>query len=201
MASTASKTSGRRIGSDSSSTRQQLLAAAGQLMREEGYAEVTSRKLAQKAGLKPQLVHYYFRTMDDLFEELFRQACVHQLALLDRVAKSEDPLAALFDLACDPASAGMQLEFLALSNHRKGLRAQIAEFGGELNRREAEILRSEFERRGIALSGFTIEELATLFQTSARGLAFAGQYNNERYQAARDAVLNWLTGLGSGPTA
>lgn len=165
-------------------------------MREEGYAQVTSRKLAQKAGLKPQLVHYYFRTMDELFEALFHHACLHQLALIERASASSDPLIALFDLACDSASAGMQLEFLALSNHRKGLRTQIAEFGAELNRRESEILRSEFERRGIEISGFTIEQLATLFQTSARGLAFAGQYNNERYQAARTAVLNWLLGLG-----
>ena len=33
----------------------------------ECYAAVTSRRLANKAGLKPQLVHYYFRTMEELF--------------------------------------------------------------------------------------------------------------------------------------
>ncbi|EUA30299.1 bacterial regulatory s, tetR family protein [Mycobacterium xenopi 4042] len=50
-----------------------LLDAAEQLMLEEGYAAVTSRRVAQKAALKPQLVHYYFRTMDDLFLAAFRR--------------------------------------------------------------------------------------------------------------------------------
>ena len=42
-------------------------------MLDEGYASVTSRHVASEAGLKPQLVHYYFRTMDDLFLALFRR--------------------------------------------------------------------------------------------------------------------------------
>ena len=42
-------------------------------MLEEGYAAVTSRRVAAQAGLKPQLVHYYFRTMDDLFLAAYRR--------------------------------------------------------------------------------------------------------------------------------
>ena len=60
-------TATRRIGAEDSSTRAALLDAAQQLMLDEGYAAVTSRRVAAQAGLKPQLVHYYFRTMDDLF--------------------------------------------------------------------------------------------------------------------------------------
>ena len=63
----------RRIGAVDSKTRAQLLDAAELLLLEEGYAAVTSRRVAAKAGLKPQLVHYYFRTMDDLFVEVFRR--------------------------------------------------------------------------------------------------------------------------------
>ena len=67
----ATAPSSRRIGSRDSKTRAQLLDAAERLMRDEGYAAVTSRRVAAEAGLKPQLVHYYFRTMDDLFVDLF----------------------------------------------------------------------------------------------------------------------------------
>ena len=63
----------RRIGAPDAKNRGLLLDAAEQLMLEEGYAAVTSRRLASKAGLKPQLVHYYFRTMEDLFLEVFRR--------------------------------------------------------------------------------------------------------------------------------
>ena len=61
----------RRIGAEDSKRRAQLLEAAELLLLEEGYAAVTSRRVAAKAGLKPQLVHYYFRTMDDLFVAVF----------------------------------------------------------------------------------------------------------------------------------
>lgn len=43
--------SNRRIGTETSQTRNLLLQAAANLMRDEGYAEVSSRKLARKAGL------------------------------------------------------------------------------------------------------------------------------------------------------
>ena len=65
--------SARRIGAPDAKNRMVLLDAAEQLMIDEGYAAVTSRRVAEKAGLKPQLVHYYFRTMDDLFLEVFRR--------------------------------------------------------------------------------------------------------------------------------
>jgi len=40
--------------------------AAEQLLREQGYVAISARQVADKAGLKPQLLYYYFRTMDEL---------------------------------------------------------------------------------------------------------------------------------------
>jgi AcrR family transcriptional regulator len=190
--------SSRRIGAESSETRKLLLQSAAELMRDEGYAEVTSRKLARKAGLKPQLVHYYFRTMGDLFAELFRQVTVHHLEMLDEAARSDDPLVRMFELSCDPANAALQMEFLALANHRKEMHALIAEFGRELNEAEAEIIRAAIPAEGLAKAKATPEELATIIQTAARGLAFAGRFNTERFNNARGAVIGWLRLLASG---
>ncbi len=81
-------TSSRRIGSPDAKNRTVLLDAAEQLMIEKGYAAVTSRRVAERAGLKPQLVHYYFRTMDDLFLEMFRRRAEEGLAVQAEVAKS-----------------------------------------------------------------------------------------------------------------
>lgn len=187
--------SNRRIGKEESETRQALLRAAEALMREEGYAEVTSRKLARRAGLKPQLVHYYFRTMGDLFLALFRQATAEQLARVEEAARAEEPLVRLFEISCDPATARLQLEFLALANHRKELHALIAEFGSALNAREAGIIVESIGAEGLRRSGATAAELATIIQTAARGLAFAGKFNAERHAAARDRVLTWLREL------
>ena len=65
--------SARRIGAPDAKNRGVLLDAAEELLLQEGYAAVTSRRVADAAGLKPQLVHYYFRTMEDLFLEVFRR--------------------------------------------------------------------------------------------------------------------------------
>lgn len=192
-------TSNRRIGTESSDTRRQLLIAAGELMREEGYAEVTSRKLAQRAGLKPQLVHYYFRTMGDLFEALFKFSTERYLAQLERIAKEKAPLARLFELNSDPAGAIMQLEFLALANHRKEMHELIAAFGQELNTRVAAIVRAEFADQEVPFPKVTPEEIAAILEAVARGLAFSGRFNEDRFAGTRKVISTWLQTIATDP--
>jgi AcrR family transcriptional regulator len=66
-------TSARRIGAPDAKNRGVLLDAAELLMLEEGYAAVSSLRLAEMAALKPQVVQYYFRSMDELFLAAFRR--------------------------------------------------------------------------------------------------------------------------------
>ena len=123
-------TTKRRIGTEDSTTRNALLDAALQLMVEEGYAAVTSRRVAARAGLKPQLVHYYFRTMDDLFIALVRRGAEQNLVRQSRALASPQPLRALWELSCDPTGATLTLEFSALANHRKAKAAPVSSRGG-----------------------------------------------------------------------
>jgi AcrR family transcriptional regulator len=118
-------TSARRLGTETSRTRGELLDATEKLMLEEGYAAVTSRRLAARAGLKPQLVHYYFRTMDDLFLALFRRRAEQGLDRQARALKSDQPLWSLWDLSRDPRGTALTMEFTALANHRKAIRAEL----------------------------------------------------------------------------
>lgn len=119
-------TSARRIGAPDAKNRGVLLDAAEALMLEEGYAAVTSRRVAEKAALKPQLVHYYFRTMDDLFLALFRRRAEEGLEAQAEALQSPQPLWALWRFSADPAPTAMTMEFVALANHRKALKAEIA---------------------------------------------------------------------------
>ncbi len=118
-------TTARRIGAETSKTRGVLLDAAERLMLEEGYAAVTSRRIAARAGLKPQLVHYYFRTMDDLFLALFRRRADQGLERQARTLGSTQPLWSLWDLSRDPRGTALTMEFTALANHRKAIRAEL----------------------------------------------------------------------------
>ena len=126
--SSSSSTSSRRIGSSDSKTRARLVDAAERLLLEEGYAAVTSRRVASEAGLKPQLVHYYFRTMDDLFLEVFRRRADQNLAWVERTIAEQPSLRALWALNADPRGAAFSIEFVALANHRKAIRAEIARY-------------------------------------------------------------------------
>jgi TetR/AcrR family transcriptional regulator len=57
----------RRRGTETSETRSALLDVTEALMLEEGYAAVSSRRIAAEVGVTAALIHYYFRTLDDLF--------------------------------------------------------------------------------------------------------------------------------------
>jgi AcrR family transcriptional regulator len=105
-----------------------LVDAAEQLLIEEGYAAVTSRRVGARAGLKPQLVHYYFRTMDDLFIEIFRRNAEVNLARFEKAIAADGSLRALWKLNADPRGAAFAVEFVALANHRKSIRSEIARY-------------------------------------------------------------------------
>ena len=142
-------TTTRRIGAETSKTRAVLLDAAETLMLEEGYAAVTSRRVAAAAGLKPQLVHYYFRTMDDLFLALFRRRAEQGLERQARAFESEQPLWAVWELSRDPRGNALTMEFMALANHRKEIRAELAASAERYRSELRQGLEAVFERYGV----------------------------------------------------
>jgi AcrR family transcriptional regulator len=141
--------SSRRIGTESSQTRAALLDAAEGLMLEEGYAAATSRRVAAKAGVKPALVHYYFRTMDDLFIALFRRLAERGLERQARALASPQPLWSLWEMVQDEPNTAITLELVALANHRKTLRAEIALYAERLRNAQIEALSSRLEQYGL----------------------------------------------------
>lgn len=143
----------RRIGSEQSVSRSALLDAALQLMSAEGYAAVTSRRVAAEAGLKPQLVHYYFRTMDDLFVALVRRGAEQNLERQERALASPQPLQALWELSSDPAGSVLTAELAALANHRKAIRTELAGYAEEFRRIQRRALDELLRRYGIEMGG------------------------------------------------
>jgi AcrR family transcriptional regulator len=141
-------TSARRIGAPDAKNRGVLLDAAEQLMLEEGYAAVTSRRVAEKAALKPQLVHYYFRTMDDLFLAAFRRRAEEGLEAQAHALQSPQPLWALWRFSTDPAATAITMEFVALANHRKALKAEIAYYAERFREEQQKALSTVLQRYG-----------------------------------------------------
>jgi AcrR family transcriptional regulator len=118
-------------------------------MIEEGYAAVTSRRLANKAGLKPQLVHYYFRTMEELFVAVFRRRAEEGLQIQAQALQSPQPLWAIWRFGTDPDFTRISMEFMALANHRKEMRAEIAYYAERFREEERRVMTAALQRYGV----------------------------------------------------
>jgi AcrR family transcriptional regulator len=192
-------TTARRIGTEDSATRAALLDAALQLMLEEGYAAVTSRKVAAKAGLKPQLVHYYFRSMDDLFVALLQRGAEQNLERQARALRSPQPLRALWELSTDPAGATLTQEFSALTNHRKTIRAEYAAFADQFRRQQAELLAPVLRDYGIDTKQLPADAFMVVFTAVARILVLEEQMGVSRGHDATRRLVAELLARYEGP--
>ena len=149
--------SSRRIGGRDSRTRAQLLDAAEQLMLSEGYAAVTSRRVGRQAEISSQLVHYYFATMDDLFLEVFRRRAEQGFAEFARAIEAQPTLRTIWNsLSAGPGSV-FNLEFVALANHRKAIRAEIASYAERFRSMQLDAITAILATRDALPDGITPE--------------------------------------------
>jgi TetR/AcrR family transcriptional regulator, transcriptional repressor for nem operon len=144
----------RRIGAETSETRNALLDCVERMMLEEGYASVTYRALAARAGVTASLVQYYFPTLDDVFLAAIRRYSDRNLEVLTASlqTRSDDPLRALWEYSWDEATGALMTEFMALANHRKTISAEIADVTKRFRKVQLDALTAKFGR-GARLEG------------------------------------------------
>lgn len=135
-----SKPNKQRIGSEQSATRVLILDATERLMLEEGYAAVSSRRVAKQIDVKPSLIHYYFPTTDDLLLAVFRRAVEETVDKQDDAFTTDSPLKKLWNNFLNPERTALALEFMALANHRDVIKNEIASYTHRTRQRRAELL-------------------------------------------------------------
>jgi AcrR family transcriptional regulator len=113
-------------GKRDTGTRDKILDATAEIMLEEGYAAATSRRVAERVGVQRAVVYYYFPTMDDLYLAVLKRGEQISLEVQRRALSSNEPLNALWDMTVDPRGVQLIMEFMALGNHRKEIRAELA---------------------------------------------------------------------------
>lgn len=136
----------RRVRREPEAARTLILDTTERLMLEEGYAAVSTRRVAGDAGLAPALVHYYFPTTDDLFIALHHRMTERQLAELRTVLASDNPLRALWEFQNTWTHTSLGIEFMALANHRKSICKEIAQRAEQARDVQAEMLKPFFTR-------------------------------------------------------
>jgi AcrR family transcriptional regulator len=133
-----------------SRSRLRLIEAAYDLLGEEGYQAFSARRVAQKAGLKPQLVHYYFRSMEELLIAVFQRSSAKYFRLHDEALSSRHPARALWALNSNLPEGRRMTEYVALGKVYPGLREAMRETGASFRSMQIEAMERIYAERGLA---------------------------------------------------
>ena len=150
--------------------RRKLIEATARIMREDGYAAATSRRVAAEAGVKQALVYYYFPTMDDLFLEVLRTGAEAALTRMRALLAEDDPLEALWLMNSDLASTTLNAEFMALANHRKVISAELKAYAERVRDIETAAVTMVLRANGIDLEEYPPVAISMLIAQTARSL-------------------------------
>jgi len=141
------------------------------LIVDEGYAAVTTRRVAAEAGVNPALVHYHFRTIDDLFLAVFRRGAEANLARMQAAVDGPQPLRGVWEVMSEPRDTGLTLEFLALANHRKAIRSELAAYSARFRELQEQALARVVQAHGVTLDKPSLPALTLLLSGLPRILA------------------------------
>ncbi|CAM5297789.1 TetR/AcrR family transcriptional regulator [Streptomyces aurantiogriseus] len=144
MATTDSTTRGEQ-------TRARLFDAAVQLIAEEGWGAVTTRKIADRAGVRAGVVHYHFATVTDLLVDAALDATRRELGRgLELLREAEDVstglrhvLRAVAEYAADEPMTALLSETLLAARRIGRLREELSALLRELRAVTAQWLRSQ----------------------------------------------------------
>ncbi|MDF0545384.1 TetR/AcrR family transcriptional regulator [Sphingobium sp. H39-3-25] len=186
----------RRVGTENSETRAKIVDAAEHVIRDQGYAAASTRRVAEHAGLPPSLVHYYFPTTDDLLLAVFKRGAEQSDAMIEQALASDDPIRALWRFFSDTSRTALAIEFMALANHRKSIKEEIAKHSDAMRARQSELFTRLLGSRIAAAEGCTPEGLSLLLAAIGRTLVMEHSLGvSAGHDEARAFVDAWLDRL------
>jgi AcrR family transcriptional regulator len=156
-------------------TRAAILAAARECLLTEGHANLSTRRVAEIAGVPLSQIHYHFGSRLQLILAVLaaenERLIVRQRSMFD----APEPLWVRWELACDyldedVASGYVRIlqEMIATGWADAEVAASVRALVGEWYRLLADVARREAER-GSDLGGFTPDEIAALMGTPFLG--------------------------------
>jgi len=156
-------------------TRTAILEAARRRLLSDGYAGLSTRKVADEAGVPLSQLHYHFGSKGGLILALFEMENEQRLTRQTRMYAEDRPLWQRYEQACDFLEDDLESgyvrvlqELVAAGWSNTEIGAAARELLGDWIALLTEVAR-EAERRHGPLGPFTADELATLV-----GAAFFG---------------------------
>lgn len=191
----------RRIGREDSAAREAILNATEKVLRDEGHAALSSRRVAEVAGLKQQLVYYYFRTMDELILAAFKRRTAMSMERFELVLSSERPLHSLCDMIFNSSHARLTMEYMSLALRKQALRDEVVRFTEESRRMQDVLMVRLLERHGDGLDMLTPPMLTVMISAAARLLYMEHELGIDAGHADVRALFQWAIDLLEPETA
>jgi AcrR family transcriptional regulator len=176
-------------------TREKLMAAAAELIAELGWGRVTTRAVAERAGLPHGAVSYHFRGK----QELLTEAAMFAFAR----AVPEDEFAALAGVedligfiaaeitgpdAVDPVLSRLMFEAMSEAERDPALRERMGAMQTQYRALMVRAVRAE-QQRGAVFDGAPADAIATLLGAVGDGLLLHARLDPDLdVQAALDAL-------------
>lgn len=160
-----------RIRRDAETTKALILDATEKLMIEEGYAAVSTRRIAKEIGVNAATVHYHYATTDDVFMALHKRMTERQMGGLEDALNSDDPMRALWAFQSRSEQSTLGVEFLALANHRKSIQDALAGSTNRARTTQAAMLGELLSQKGIGSDKLPPIVLGTILVSLGRLLA------------------------------
>jgi AcrR family transcriptional regulator len=152
-------------------TRMLILDAARSRLLADGYAGLSTRKVAEEAGVPLSQLHYHFGSKQGLILALFEEENQRRLARQQRLYAEDAPLWQRYERACDYLEDDLDSGYVRVLQEMTAAGWSNKELGNAV--REllegwfallADVAR-ETERRHGPLGPFTVQETATLIGT------------------------------------
>ncbi|HEX8134341.1 MAG TPA: TetR/AcrR family transcriptional regulator [Actinomycetes bacterium] len=164
-------------------TRGLILEAARLRLLADGYAGLSTRKVADEAGVPLSQLHYYFGSKQGLILALFEQENQRRLERQRRLYAEDAPLWQRYERACDYLEDDLESGYVRVLQEMIAAGWSNAEVGAAVRKLVGgwydllvEVAR-EAERRHGPLGSFTAEEVAALVTSAfigAEALILAG---------------------------
>ena len=166
-----SLTSKRRFGPRNSEISHAIMDAAEKVIRDEGYAAVSSRRVAEVAAIQQSLVYYYFESMDDLLVATFQRRTERGMARYEKDARSDKPVAAIWKDLNEGLDARMSFAFVSLASYNERVRDVYTSFLSQSRKLQADVIAKDATARGIDISPATPTALAFIIHSTSLVMA------------------------------
>ena len=185
--------------------RIRLLDAAERMLIEVGHAGITTRRLADEAGVNHGLVHYYFGSMEELLLRVLERFTDRLIARQRAMYASPAPFAvrwrtAMRYLEQDRPYQKIWFELQAMGWNDPGIRTRLAKVHRAWRDAMRDAVRGALDDAGLGDDPLSLEAWITLIVTMNEGIILERLSGIERgHDELLEGVDRWIAGLTGAP--